>query len=342
MASGGGGAPPLSEPATLAFEESGFVGGQTEGRLSSTRGGADAAPSGNPFLSGGNAAENPFTGAAAGGSGARDGGAADASGGGGFGGGQGGAFAGLVGSLATAAATGITGGDNERSGFLSGQQPSDGGGGGGGGGRGGSLFTPSGWARYFDFDTSDITQRVRMAAVTSTFTPLRPKFAEATVERPDLYGPFWICTTLVFLSAMAGNFAAYLKHTSDDSDWFVDIKKVALSAVLWYGYATVAPLVLYLYLRWHGAAPFLSQLACIYGYSLAIFVPTAVICVVPSHVVEWIAISVAGAQSTLFLVSNARDVVAGAPAAAARRSALVAVCAAHAGLAVGLKLYFFN
>ena len=259
-------------------------------------------------------------------------------GGGGSAGGDGGLFgvggqamASVVSGLAAAA----TGGD-ERQNIL----------GGGGGGSsahpsdGASLLTSAGWMQYFDFDTIDISGRLKHAAAFSILSPMQPRFAELTVQRPDLYGPFWIATTLVFVSAMAGNFASYLR-AEKDVPFVSDVTKVMLSTVLWYGYVSFCPLLLYLYLRWHGAAPFLSQLVCLYGYSLAIFVPAALLCAIPSHAIEWIVLVVAAVHSTHFLAANARELVAAVASANARRAAMLMVCGGHLALTVGLKFYFF-
>ena len=61
------------------------------------------------------------------------------------------------------------------------------------------------------------------------------------------YGPFWIAATLVFIAAAAGNLSSYLafinQQTPTDAVWTYDIKKVTLSAVLFYGYISVLPLM---------------------------------------------------------------------------------------------------
>lgn len=55
------------------------------------------------------------------------------------------------------------------------------------------------------------------------------------------YGPFWIATTLVFLSAVAGNYASYVSYRrthaqapsgSDAPAWYYDIDKVCLTLPL--------------------------------------------------------------------------------------------------------------
>ena len=60
------------------------------------------------------------------------------------------------------------------------------------------------------------------------------------------YGPFWIAATLVFIAAAAGNLSSYLAYVklagTPDTVWAYDIKKVSLSAVLFYGYISFLPL----------------------------------------------------------------------------------------------------
>lgn len=36
---------------------------------------------------------------------------------------------------------------------------------------------------------------------------------------PDLYGPFWICVTLIFSIAIFGNFAHYIQNTGVSSTY---------------------------------------------------------------------------------------------------------------------------
>jgi hypothetical protein len=40
--------------------------------------------------------------------------------------------------------------------------------------------------------------------------PFNPKFFDISEKTPDLYGPFWIYTTLVFIIAAAGSLAKYI------------------------------------------------------------------------------------------------------------------------------------
>ena len=53
--------------------------------------------------------------------------------------------------------------------------------------------------------------------------------------RPDLYGPFWVCVTLVFSIAISGNFADFLQKSVDPEQevkWHYDLHKVATETPL--------------------------------------------------------------------------------------------------------------
>ena len=67
-----------------------------------------------------------------------------------------------------------------------------------------SVFSFGYYQRLFDVDTEDIVARLAWSALP------RPKFTsnfakDKIKSKPDLYGPFWICVTLIFSVAIAGN-----------------------------------------------------------------------------------------------------------------------------------------
>eukprot|EP00486_Rosalina_sp_Unknown_P006429 CAMPEP_0201578098 /NCGR_PEP_ID=MMETSP0190_2-20130828/24809_1 /ASSEMBLY_ACC=CAM_ASM_000263 /TAXON_ID=37353 /ORGANISM="Rosalina sp." /LENGTH=165 /DNA_ID=CAMNT_0048010897 /DNA_START=88 /DNA_END=582 /DNA_ORIENTATION=+ len=65
---------------------------------------------------------------------------------------------------------------------------------------------------YFDLDTSDELIRIRKALLPFLAGEFYDKDLD---EKPDLYGPFWITTTLAFLMAAMGNFAAYINTNEE-------------------------------------------------------------------------------------------------------------------------------
>ncbi len=82
-------------------------------------------------------------------------------------------------------------------------------GGGGGGGPGSKrfLWTLSFYAQFFDVDTSSVLARCWAA-----LWP-RANFLDVLEGNPDLYGPFWIATTVVLILFLGGTISQYLAST---------------------------------------------------------------------------------------------------------------------------------
>ena len=68
---------------------------------------------------------------------------------------------------------------------------------------------------------------------------------------PDLYGPFWICVTLVFSIAVSGNMANYLQAANSGKfHWRYDFHLVSYAATCIFLYAWLLPLLLWVALKW--------------------------------------------------------------------------------------------
>jgi len=223
-----------------------------------------------------------------------------------------------------------------------------GGGGAGGGGRGGGagsddaaqggwfrIFSVAAYKPYFDVDTSDVVERIWESVF-----PFRGTFTEKTSENPDLYGPFWTCTTLIFVAASIATFVTYLSHKWHKKEWNYDINLVTWSAGLFYGYVTFVPLLLYVILKYFSAPAGLVQLWCLYGYSLFIFIPASLLSIVPIEIFRWVIAGVAGFMSATFVAVNLRAHIVNS---GERWFLIVAgIFLLQLGLAVLLKLYFFT
>ncbi|KAJ6757210.1 PROTEIN YIPF [Salix koriyanagi] len=158
------------------------------------------------------------------------------------------------------------------------------------------------------------------------FSHLEEHFTEKTVNNPDLYGPFWICTTLIFVAASIGTFVTYIAHKLQKKEWNYDINLVTWSAGVFYGYVLLVPLVLYVILKYFSAPSGLVQLFCLYGYSLFVFIPCAgnvpfflltitncysfstdlCLSVIPMEIFRWVIAGVAGFMSATFVALNLR------------------------------------
>lgn len=197
------------------------------------------------------------------------------------------------------------------------------------------AFTVGAYKPYFDVDTSDVLERIR-----ESLFPFKATFTEKTQDNPDLYGPFWICTTLIFVAAAIGTFVTYLAHKLQHKEWDYDINLVTWSAGLFYGYVTVVPLALYIILKYFSAPAGLVQLWCLYGYSLFVFIPASCLSVVPFEIFRWVIAGLAGFMSASFVALNLRTHIV---SAGERWFFIVAgIFLLQLGLAVLLKLYLFT
>ncbi|GER44117.1 integral membrane Yip1 family protein [Striga asiatica] len=196
-------------------------------------------------------------------------------------------------------------------------------------------FTIAAYRPYFDVDTSDVLERIR-----DSLFPFRGSFSEKTASNPDLYGPFWICTTLIFVAASIGTFVTYIAHKLQKKEWDYDINLVTWSAGLFYGYVTLVPLVLYIVLKYFSAPSGLVQLLCLYGYSLFIFIPALCLSVIPQEIFRWVIAGVAGFMSASFVALNLRNHIK----SAGERWFLIvaAIFLLQLALALALKFYLFT
>lgn len=191
------------------------------------------------------------------------------------------------------------------------------------------------WQSYFNVESSDVLRRI----YDSLFIPGEEDFMDKTMSSPDFYGPFWICTTLIFVTAAAASIVESLSHTSDA--WYYDVGEVTFSAMLFYGYTVLAPLALYFALRFNGNPLDMKCLLCLYGYSLFIFIPVSMLSVVPVEWFRWVILIAGSAESCAFLVTNLKRRLLNLPETT-MYSILGAVGVVHMVLGLVLKLHFFQ
>uniref|UniRef100_A0A8C9A722 Protein YIPF n=1 Tax=Prolemur simus TaxID=1328070 RepID=A0A8C9A722_PROSS len=198
---------------------------------------------------------------------------------------------------------------------------------------------------FFDVDTSQVMDRIKGSLLPR---PGHNFVRHHLRNRPDLYGPFWICATLAFVLAVTGNLTLVLAQRRDPSiHYSPQFHKVAVASITIYCYAWLVPLALWGFLWWRkgvrermGPYTFLETVS-VYGYSLFIFIPMVVLWLIPVPWLQWLfgalalALSAAGLVFTLWpVVREDTRLVAVA--------LLSAVVLLHALLALGCKLYFFQ
>jgi len=181
--------------------------------------------------------------------------------------------------------------------------------------------------------------------VLKTFYPLGQNFFEFINPTPDLYGPFWIATTVIFLMAATGNFANWINQATQGtgSEWYFHYEQISAGAGTIYGYLIIMPLIIWGVCKYMEVKLSLVENLCVYGYSFFVYIPASIVMIIPSTKFDWLRwliIAIAAVFSTLFLVKSYILPFK----VAIKRGFIVLICIAvvNMGLALAFKLYFFT
>lgn len=167
------------------------------------------------------------------------------------------------------------------------------------------CFSVETYKVFFNVDTADVKDR--MKSVITHFN-VEGHFKDEVLQRngsgPDLYGPWWISTSLVFVVAVTSNLSMYM-HSDSSADFAYDINHLAHAMTVLYSFVFILPIFLYMAFQCLSIQNFpLLDLVCLYGYSLVPFIPAALLCSIPYEFVIWIALMSASIVSLIFVLRN--------------------------------------
>ena len=148
---------------------------------------------------------------------------------------------------------------------------------------------------YFKVTFNDIKARI-----ISSFKPIKEDFIKIAEDKPDLYGPFWIYTTLIYVIAAGGALSYYF--TNSANNYFQMFVPVAGSILYSFGFGF--PLVLWLCMKFFNISMKYVSLICLYGYSLFCLIPVLIICSTGFGWIQWIFLTYAIVNSTAFVLIN--------------------------------------
>ncbi|MCJ1313477.1 hypothetical protein MMC25_007155 [Agyrium rufum] len=228
------------------------------------------------------------------------------------------------------------------------------------------LWSLTFYAQFFDVDTSTVLARCLRALnphpLSLSFRNYNgggggagANFLDTLDGNPDLYGPFWIATTVVFILFLTGTVSQYLAWKGE-AHFAYDFTLLSGAAGIVYGYTFVIPFGLWAVLKWFGGqgnpplggggpstgeSVSLMELWALYGYANLIWVPVALISWSPFPALNYVFVGVGFAISALFLVRNLWPAM-GATEAKISRVLVIGVIVLHAALAVAIKFFFFK
>jgi len=202
------------------------------------------------------------------------------------------------------------------------------------------------YQQLFDIDTVDVRNRLMYSMLP---VPGKSFLQHHIRPRPDLYGPFWVCVTLVFSIAISGNVADFLQKSvaMDDHKWHYDFHKVSLAATAVFSYASLLPASLYGFLWWaggsgaSGAALSFLELVCLYGYSLSIYIPVSILWLIQVSWWQWLCVLLGAGLSGAVLFTPLWPAVRDGASKGAWIVMGIVLCL-HLLLACGFMLYFFH
>lgn len=212
-----------------------------------------------------------------------------------------------------------------------------------------SFWTIEYYQKFFNVKTNDVVERIKR----SMFPHNTDNYLISHIRpNPDLYGPFWICVTLIFSIAISGNLANYLQTANSSKyHWRYEFHIVSYAATCIFLYAWLLPLMLWGVLKWTTnsrnteeeliesyATPGLLELLCLYGYSLAIYVPVTFLWTIQIEWLQWGLVAVATLLSGGVLLRSLLPLISGRY----RIIYIVVVLGMHLLLAIGFMRYFFH
>lgn len=174
---------------------------------------------------------------------------------------------------------------------------------------------------------------------------------------PDFYGPFWICTTLVFVLFFASTVVGLLFSFWQHQNYEYRFDQLTGAAGLMYSYTFIVPTVLWLVIRYLNISPTttLVQLICLYGYSNITWIPVAILSISPllgaptaSNIIRWVFITLGFAFSGSFIGKNLYKVLVPRETenvAVNRKSGLTVLLGfllLHTAFALAVKILFFG
>eukprot|EP00510_Aplanochytrium_minuta_P007482 CAMPEP_0184036796 /NCGR_PEP_ID=MMETSP0955-20130417/34711_1 /TAXON_ID=627963 /ORGANISM="Aplanochytrium sp, Strain PBS07" /LENGTH=320 /DNA_ID=CAMNT_0026324597 /DNA_START=95 /DNA_END=1058 /DNA_ORIENTATION=- len=164
------------------------------------------------------------------------------------------------------------------------------------------CFSVDYYKPYFNVDTNDVVERLKRV-----FMPWKDDFFQEVDANPDLYSPFWICTTLILITSVSAGLAKYFSsNQTEDMTYKSDIKTLTVATSFVYGFAVAMPAAAYFVLSRLevGGKLEVVELICVYGYSLAAFIPSSLGCIIPVDGLDWVFVLAGFGFSSAFLLRN--------------------------------------
>ncbi|KAG9029253.1 hypothetical protein FRB95_005527 [Tulasnella sp. JGI-2019a] len=199
------------------------------------------------------------------------------------------------------------------------------------------FWTVDYYRQYFDVDTSTVLLRCYGSMV-----PTSDFINDVCDSKPDMYGPFWTLTTVIFFFFVTTSLASSIASYLSDKPYDYDFTLLSVAVGLIYSYGLGVPLALWAALKYMGVAEWgLVEWLAVWGYAMTVWIPVSLFCIAPIPLLRWVLVGIAGGVSGYFLVRNVYPILAAAEAKATRLLVIV-IAVLHLGIALTFKILFFS
>ncbi|KAJ3400386.1 hypothetical protein CcCBS67573_g04378 [Chytriomyces confervae] len=200
-----------------------------------------------------------------------------------------------------------------------------------------AFWTIEFYARFFDVDSSDVAQRIIAALIP------RDSFMDKISANPDLYGPFWIPTTVIFSlfisSFIAGSINSYLSDSS--KEYVYDMTLLSFASTVVYSYVGITAGLIWAIGKYFACPVKILEVMGLVGYGMSIWVPVSVLCAIPSAFLRSILVLAGFALTSYLFITNINPFFNEPSRAAAKTIVLTAIVVLNAAIALAFRYGFF-
>ncbi|KAL0485301.1 hypothetical protein AKO1_011675 [Acrasis kona] len=230
-----------------------------------------------------------------------------------------------------------------------------------------AFWTIDFYQPYFNVDTNQVLDRLWRS-----FAPFKMDFLDRIrASSPDMYGPFWLCTSLLVILVIASDLAGLNLYSSISKaatapimvgnstianpfnvpgkpviEWTRDFSVVSVGCSVLYSFLGVVPVILWALMKYKGINISLMESVCIYGYSLSVVIPFSIICIVNINWLRWVLLMISFSVSASFIIVSMLGEWKKSLSDAKDGLFLILlplyVFVLHMGLAIFTKFFFFS
>lgn len=101
-------------------------------------------------------------------------------------------------------------------------------------------------------------------------------FEDVLNDNPDLYGPFWVTTTVIFTTFVSSSLAASIVAYMHGTPYVYNFGTLSFAVFVLYSYTFGSAFLVWAATKYYGCQPSLLNIINMYGYSMTAWIPVSV------------------------------------------------------------------